>query len=129
MPSHDALTRAPIAEDIRVLDHAARDEDIRAMARDAKSVERLWEVCQIPDYRHVAPAAHAELVTALYGFLMRRGAIPTDWFAAQIAQSDRTDGDIDTLSARIAQVRTWTLRQIAPTGWPILNIGSRPRVP
>ncbi len=114
VPGHDALTRAPVAEDIRVLDHAARDEDIRAMARDAKSVERLWEVCQIPDYRHVAPAAHAELVTALYGFLMRRGSIPTDWFAAQIAQSDRTDGDIDTLSARIAQVRTWTFAANRP---------------
>src|SRR3981081_445292 len=28
-PSHDALTRAPIAEDLRVLDHAARDADVR----------------------------------------------------------------------------------------------------
>jgi ATP-dependent RNA helicase SUPV3L1/SUV3 len=45
---------------------------------------------------------------------MRRGAIPTDWFAAQIAQSDRTDGDIDTLSARIAQVRTWTFAANRP---------------
>jgi len=27
---------------------------------------------------------------------------------AQIDQADRVDGDIDTLSARIAQIRTWT---------------------
>lgn len=114
VPGHDALTRAPVAEDIRVLDHAARDEDIRAMARDAEGVERLWEVCQIPDYRRIAPATHSELVTAIYGFLMRRGTIPTDWFAAQVAQADRTDGDIDTLSARIAQVRTWTFAANRP---------------
>ena len=44
----------------------------------------------------------------LYGFLMREGKIPTDWFAAQVALADRTDGDIDTLSNRIAQIRTWT---------------------
>ena len=44
----------------------------------------------------------------LYGFLMREGNIPTDWFARQISQADRTDGDIDTLSNRIAHVRTWT---------------------
>jgi len=56
----------------------------------------------------VAPAAHAELVTTLFGFLMRNGKIPDDWFAAQIAQTDRIDGDIDTLSGRIAQIRTWT---------------------
>ena len=75
-PNHEALTRAPTTEDIRVLDHAVRDDDIRAMARDRASVERLWEVCQIPDYRRVAPAAHAELVTAIYGFLMQRGHDP-----------------------------------------------------
>src|SRR5438105_6163789 len=107
-PPHEALARAPIAEDIRVLDHAMRDSDIRELARDKAAVERLWEVCQIPDYRKIAPAAHAELVTTLFGFLMREGRIPDDWYGAQVAQTDRADGDIDTLSARIAQIRTWT---------------------
>ena len=48
------------------------------------------------------------LRSTLYGFLMREGKIPVDWFSAQVAQADRTDGDIDTLSNRIAHVRTWT---------------------
>jgi ATP-dependent RNA helicase SUPV3L1/SUV3 len=107
-PSHDALTRAPIAEDLRVLDHAARDADVREMAHGAAAVERLWDACQIPDYRKIAPAAHAELVTTLFEFLMRKGRIPDAWFAAQVDQADRADGDIDTLSGRIAQIRTWT---------------------
>ncbi len=107
-PTHDALTRAPIAEDLRVLDHAARDADVREMAVGAAAVERLWDACQVPDYRKVAPAAHAELVTTLFGFLMQKGRIPDAWFAAQIDQADRTDGDIDTLSNRIAHIRTWT---------------------
>jgi ATP-dependent RNA helicase SUPV3L1/SUV3 len=107
-PSHEALTRAPIAEDLRVLDHAARDADVREMAHGAAAVERLWDACQIPDYRKIAPAAHAELVTTLFGFLMQKGRIPDAWFAAQIDQADRVDGDIDTVSGRIAQIRTWT---------------------
>jgi ATP-dependent RNA helicase SUPV3L1/SUV3 len=107
-PTHEALTRAPIAEDLRVLDHAARDGDVRDMAHGAAAVERLWDACQIPDYRKIAPAAHAELVTTLFGFLMQKGKIPDAWFAAQVDQADRTDGDIDTLSHRIAQIRTWT---------------------
>jgi ATP-dependent RNA helicase SUPV3L1/SUV3 len=107
-PSHDALTRAPIAEDMRVLDHAARDSDVRDMAHGAANVERLWDACQIPDYRKLSPAAHAELVTSLFGFLMQKGRIPDAWFAAQVDQADRVDGDIDTLSGRIAQIRTWT---------------------
>ncbi|MBR0826648.1 helicase [Bradyrhizobium manausense] len=107
-PGHEALTRAPIAEDMRVLDHAARDGEVRDMAHGKVAVERLWEACQVPDYRKLSPAAHAELVTTLYGFLMQKGRIPDAWFAAQVDQADRTDGDIDTLSGRIAQIRTWT---------------------
>ncbi len=107
-PRHDALTRAPIAEDLRVLDHAARDGNVREMAQGKDAVEKLWDACQIPDYRRIAPAAHAELVTTIFNFLMKRGRIPDAWFGAQIAQADRTDGDIDTLSGRIAQIRTWT---------------------
>ncbi|MDA9492530.1 helicase-related protein [Bradyrhizobium sp. CCBAU 11361] len=107
-PGHEALTRAPIAEDMRVLDHVARDADVRDSAHGKLAVERLWEACQVPDYRKLSPAAHAELVTTLYGFLMQKGRIPDAWYAAQVDQADRIDGDIDTLSGRIAQIRTWT---------------------
>ncbi|PPQ44803.1 helicase-related protein [Rhodopseudomonas palustris] len=107
-PRHEALTRAPVAEDLRVLDHVARDAEVREIAQGKAAVERLWDVCQVPDYRKIAPAAHAELVITLYRFLMQKGRIPDSWFAAQVDQADRTDGGIDTLSARIAQIRTWT---------------------
>jgi ATP-dependent RNA helicase SUPV3L1/SUV3 len=113
-PTEQGLTRAPIAEDIQVLEHVSRDGDIRDMASSRAGVERLWEVCQIPDYRKISPAAHAELAVALYGFLMRRGTIPDDWFSAQVAQADRTDGDIDTLANRIAHIRTWTFAANRP---------------
>jgi ATP-dependent RNA helicase SUPV3L1/SUV3 len=107
-PTENTMTRAPVAEDILVLDHASRDDEVRAMTRSRADVERLWEVCQVPDYRKIAPATHAELVVTLYGHLIRDGAIPVDWFAKQVAEADRTDGDIDTLSNRIAHIRTWT---------------------
>ncbi|MFL6809540.1 MAG: helicase-related protein [Bradyrhizobium canariense] len=113
-PGHDALTRAPIAEDLRVLDHASRDAEVREMAHGAAAVEKLWDACQIPDYRKIAPAAHAELVTTVFAFLMKKGWIPDAWFAAQVEQADRTDGDIDTLSGRIAQIRTWTFAANRP---------------
>ena len=107
-PSEPTLARAPTAEDILVLDHASREDDVRAWTTSAADVERLWDVCQVPDYRKIAPANHAELAVTLYGYLQRDGKIATDWFADQVAFADRTDGDIDTLSTRIAHVRTWT---------------------
>ena len=113
-PTEQGLTRAPIAEDIQVLEHVSRDDEVRAFAASRAAIERLWEVCQVPDYRKISPAAHAELAVTLYGFLMREGTIPPDWFSAQVAQADRTDGDIDTLANRIAHIRTWTFAANRP---------------
>src|SRR5581483_4514489 len=107
-PQEQGLTRAPVGEDILVLEHAAREDDVRELASTPQAIERLWDVCQVPDYRKIAPATHAELAVTLYGFLMREGNIPADWFARQVAESDRVEGDIDTLSNRIAHIRTWT---------------------
>src|ERR1700693_2872552 len=61
-PTEQGLTRAPLAEDILVFEHAARDEEVRALAKGRAAIERLWEVCQTPDYRKISPAAHADLV-------------------------------------------------------------------
>ena len=114
IPEESGLTRAPVGEDVLVLDHLSRDEDARGFAVGREAVERLWEVCQVPDYRKSSPAAHAELAATIYGHLMREGTIPTDWFANQLAQADQTGGDIDTLSNRIAHVRTWTFAANRP---------------
>jgi ATP-dependent RNA helicase SUPV3L1/SUV3 len=107
-PRVEGLTRAPTADDVRVLERAAKDEEVTRLATSTAAVQRLWDVCQVPDYRKLALSTHVELVLALYGFLAREGRIPTDWFSQQVALADRTEGDIDALSYRIAQVRTWT---------------------
>ncbi|MDR3407637.1 MAG: helicase-related protein [Methylovirgula sp.] len=107
-PRDYGLTRAPLAEDQMVLDIAGRDENVLRATKTAADVARLWDACQIPDYRKLSPAAHAELVLSIYGFIVRARHIPEDWFARHIHELDRVDGDLDTLSARIAQVRTWT---------------------
>ncbi|MGQ4275054.1 helicase-related protein [Terrihabitans sp. B22-R8] len=127
LPQEPGLTKAPTGEDVIVLERAIADPEMRALATDRDAVERLWEVCQVPDYRKVSPAAHAEIAMTIYGFLMRQGRISQDWFARQVAQCDRTDGDIDTLSARIAHIRTWTFVAnradwlFDPTHWQALT--------
>ncbi len=113
-PDRDGLVRAPPAEDLTALEFAARDPEARRLADRPARVSLLWDVCQIPDYRRIAPANHAELVMALFGYLARDGAIDEDWFAGQIAFADRTDGDIDTLANRIAHIRTWTFAANRP---------------
>ena len=108
LPKEQGLIRAPLAEDQMVLDIASRDEKVVRAAKSRADIARLWECCQIPDYRKLSPAAHAELVLSVFGFVVRAGQIPDDWFARHVAAQDRVDGDLDTLSARLAEIRTWT---------------------
>jgi ATP-dependent RNA helicase SUPV3L1/SUV3 len=108
VPKEAGLARTPTGDDITAFEHLLRDSAISDMAKGKKAVELIWDVCQIPDYRKIAPANHAELLNTIYTHLMQDNAIADDWFASQLAFADRTDGDIDTLANRIAHIRTWT---------------------
>ena len=108
-PDHPRLIRSRMVDDVIALENVSRDAGVRELASGRAGVALLWEMCQIPDYRKISAASHAELVGTLYRFVMSdQGKIPADWFARQVALSDRTDGDLDTLSNRLSQIRTWT---------------------
>jgi ATP-dependent RNA helicase SUPV3L1/SUV3 len=109
MPREARLTRARMSDDTLALENISGDEEVRRYAVAPAAVARLWDVCQVPDYRKISAQNHAELIATLYKFLMGpHERIPVDWFAKQVALADRTDGDIDTLANRIAHIRTWT---------------------
>jgi len=108
-PRMPGLVPAREADDHLTLAALAKLPDIAAAASHPDSVRLLWEVCQIPDFRKVMSDTHARLVAQIYRHLVgRAGRLPVDWVAAQVNRLDRTDGDIDTLMARIAHIRTWT---------------------
>ena len=109
MPREPRLTRARAADDVLALETVSNERDVAGLATSPAAVAKLWEVCQIPDYRKISAQNHAELAAQIYKFLMGpEEHVPEDWFAKQVAFADRTDGDIDTLANRIAHIRTWT---------------------
>ncbi|WP_461383510.1 helicase-related protein [Devosia indica] len=106
-PQDKTLTRVPIATDQHALEFLMRNE-AGALARGHDAVKLLWECCQIPDYQGISPAAHGEIITRIYSDLRRIGSVRADWIAEQVRFCDNAEGDIDTLSNRIKQIRTWT---------------------
>ncbi|MGH6907761.1 MAG: helicase-related protein, partial [Aestuariivirga sp.] len=54
LPKIDGLTRAQSGLDVVALEAMARDPEIVSLAATRKDVGRLWEVCQIPDYRNIS---------------------------------------------------------------------------
>ncbi len=108
-PDHPDLVRAREAADVAALRLLWLDPDTQSMARGGAAVRLLWEVCQTPDFRKTAPADHAAMLSRIYRFLLGDAAvIPSDWIEGQVERLDRTDGDIDALSKRLAHVRTWS---------------------
>ena len=109
LPQQQGLTRAQPNADLLALEALARDPATRDLAKSKKDVERLWEVCQIPDYRNISNSEHASIVSKIYQYLQTGdGFIDEDWFVRQLKFCENTQGDLDTLSNRISHVRTWT---------------------
>lgn len=101
------LGRGREADDLAALKVLSGQPEIRDRVTHPKDVRLLWDVCRIPDFRGISPAEHTTLLTRIYGFL-QTGGIPGDWLARAVARIDRTGGDIDAISKRLAYIRTWT---------------------
>ncbi len=116
VPPVEGLTRALPAVDAKALDILSRDERVRNLANTPRRVAMLWDACALPDYRRIAPAQHAELIGSMFIDLATKGHVDADYMAEQVRRADSTVGDIDALSHRIAQIRTWTFVSNRP-GW------------
>ena len=112
----DGLTRALPSVDAEALHFLIKDEDILRIADKSHRVETLWDACALPDYRKIAPAQHAEIVGQIFLDLAKRGHVDENYMAEQVHRADNPEGDIDALSQRIAQIRTWTYVSHRP-GW------------
>lgn len=107
-PDKAGLVGARKAEDQQVLEALARDAGIARLADSSSRVALLWDVCRIPDFRKVTPEAHAKLVGQIYRHILETGRVPQDFMEKQVAFLDNANGDIDTVTGRIAGIRIWT---------------------
>ncbi len=107
LPDHPALRPAPEAVDMAVLKHLADDVEVRARAGDSLAVERLWDVCGLPDFEQLGAEHHSRTVLKLWQWRTSgNGEIDPEWFARRLARLDDVEGDIDQLASRIAAVRS-----------------------
>ncbi|MEM9705718.1 MAG: helicase-related protein [Pseudomonadota bacterium] len=104
----EELHRCRPDDDEETLQRLASQSEIRDRAKGGAALALLWQVCALPDFRNVTPDEHARLAGEIFVQLIDDGRINDTWLAPKVAHVDRTDGDIDTLSNRLAHVRTWT---------------------
>ena len=105
-PPHRSLRPARHEDDERVLEQLGEAPDLPV--GDPESLRTLWEVCRIPDYRKTRTGSHAKLLHEIARDLLVDGRISEGRIGARLDGLDRPEGDLETLMARIAYVRTWT---------------------
>jgi ATP-dependent RNA helicase SUPV3L1/SUV3 len=106
-PPVQGLTRGQDATDVMTLAALSLDPDIRRAADGRTAMRMLWDACQIPDFRKLANDWHAKLCARVFMHLRTEKMLPVDWIAGQFEGLDKTEGDIDTLMQRLADVRVW----------------------
>ncbi len=108
-PPDRALRRIRDAADEVAFRTLADDPEIRPFITHADGVRRLWAACQIPDFRKSTIDHHVRLIGSFARYLLSKsGRIPQSWAGAEIEKLDRSTGEVDALSARLAHIRTWT---------------------
>src|ERR1700731_446584 len=116
-PPRRGLSRARPAMDVACLRLLASRDEIAAMARGPAAVKVLWDACQLPDFRKLAVDEHANLIEQIYSHLMGpEGVLPPDWLVRHVSRLDETEGDVATLSRRVAQITPWAYVAHRP-GW------------
>ena len=105
--SNEWLTRARDADDVVALKALSEMAEVRDRVKGPADVRLLWDVCRVPDFRSSSTTEHAALLARIFEFV-RGGKVPSDWLAKAVSRIDRSDGDIDAISKRLAYIRTWT---------------------
>ena len=106
-PKQSTLLRIQDSLDENVLRYFLKKDESSILY--GKNLELLWECCQIPDFEKKAYGQHINIVDKVFKFLAeKKKRIPNDYMKEQLKGLEKEHGNIDVLSHRISNVRTWS---------------------
>jgi ATP-dependent RNA helicase SUPV3L1/SUV3 len=108
-PHTEWLRKIHECEDEKALKYFLRDKSLINLEFNKKSLSLLWECCQIPDFVKKTYGNHYEVIGNVFSFLnSEKGQISDEFMRLQLIKLDKLEGNVDSLSNRIANVRTWS---------------------
>jgi ATP-dependent RNA helicase SUPV3L1/SUV3 len=108
-PNTEWLRKINECEDEKALKYFLRDKSLINLEFNKKSLSLLWECCQIPDFVKKTYGNHYEVIGNVFSFLnSEKGQISDEFMRLQLIKLDKLEGNVDSLSNRIANVRTWS---------------------
>ena len=108
-PHKDWLRKIYECEDEKALKFFLKDKSFENIESNQEKLRLLWECCQIPDFVKKTYGNHYEVIRNVFKYLnSKKGKISNDYLRLQLMKLDKLDGNVDSLSNRIANVRTWS---------------------
>ncbi len=108
-PNKSWLKRISECEDEKILKYILKDTDKLDVFNNENELKLLWECCQIPDFVKKTYGNHLEVVGKVFNFLREKpGKITNNYMKQQLSNLDKIEGNVDSISNRIANVRTWS---------------------
>ena len=108
-PQMGWLRKIHECEDERALKYFLKDKNLINLKFDKKILSLLWECCQIPDFVKKTYGNHYEVIGSVFKLLnSKKGRITDEFMRLQLIKLDKLEGNVDSLSNRIANVRTWS---------------------
>jgi len=108
-PYKSWLRKINECEDEKALKFFLRSKNLANIEFSSKKLKILWECCQIPDFVKKTYGNHYEVIENVFKFLnSEKGKITNDFMRLQLMKLDKLEGNVDSLSNRIANVRTWS---------------------
>ena len=108
-PNKSWLRKIHECEDEKALKFFLQDKNFESTKFDEKKLSLLWECCQIPDFVKKTYGNHYEVIANVFKYLnSEKGKITDDYMRLQLLKLNKLEGNVDSLSNRIANVRTWS---------------------
>jgi ATP-dependent RNA helicase SUPV3L1/SUV3 len=108
-PKREWLRKIHECGDEKALKYFLKDTNLKSIELNDKTLSLLWECCQIPDFVKKTYGNHYEVIENVFKFLIsKKGKITNEYMRLQLVKLDKLDGNVDSLSNRIANVRTWS---------------------
>ena len=108
-PNKNWLRRIHECEDEKILKYFLKDLNIHKISDNKKELSLLWECCQIPDFVKKTYGKHLEVVSKIFSFLNSEGGrVTNDYMKKQLLILNKLEGNVASISNRIANVRTWS---------------------
>ena len=108
-PNKDWLKKVHECEDEKVLKYFLKDLSTHKISDNKQVLSLLWECCQIPDFVKKNYGHHLEVVSRVFAFLnSKENKVTNNYMKQQLSALNKLEGNVDSLSNRIANVRTWS---------------------